>query len=152
MLIIVWDQREFAVVTALDNGCKFNAGYYVSEVLTPLSEWWRERGGGNFGTLIVHADNARPHKAVVSYQFMAGNAMVITAHPRYSPNLAPSDFYLLGHVRGLPRGTSFEAGQRLLSAVEGISGSFEKWTLTKVCLEWMRRLERCIEINGDYVG
>jgi hypothetical protein len=28
----------------------------------------------------------------------------------------------------------------------------KKWTLTKVFLEWMRRLERCIETDGDYVG
>jgi hypothetical protein len=33
---------------------------------------------------------------------MAGNAMVIAAHPLHSPNLAPVDFYLLGHVGGLP--------------------------------------------------
>jgi hypothetical protein len=83
---------------------------------------------------------------------MAGNAMVIAAHPPYSPDLAPSDFYLLGYVRGLLRGESFEAGERLSWGVEGILGSFEKWTLTKVFLEWMTRLERCIEINGDYVG
>jgi hypothetical protein len=141
MLTIVWDPTEFAVVTAVDRGCKFNAGYYVSEMLTPLSEWWRERGGGNFGKLIIPADNARPHKATVSQQFMAGNAMVITAYPPYSPDLGPSDFYLLGHVKGLLRGASFEAGERLLSAVEGILKSLEKWTLTKVFLEWMTRLE-----------
>jgi hypothetical protein len=93
-----------------------------------------------------------PHTATVSHQFMAGNAMVIAAHPPYSPDLAPSDFYLLGHVKGLLRGESFEARERLLSAVEGIVGSFEKSTLTKVFLEWMTRAERCIEINGDYVG
>jgi hypothetical protein len=62
MLTIVWHPTEFAVVTALDSECKFNTGYYVSEVLTPLSEWWGERGGGNFGRLIVHADKARPPK------------------------------------------------------------------------------------------
>jgi histone-lysine N-methyltransferase SETMAR len=152
MLTIVCGPIEFAVVTALDSGCKFTARHYVSEVLTPLSEWWRERGGGNFGKLIVHADNARPHKAIVSQQFMAGNAVVIAAHPPYSPDLAPSDFYLLGHVRGLLRGESFEAGERLLSAVEGILGSFEKWTLVKVVLEWVTRVERYIEINGDYVA
>jgi hypothetical protein len=39
MLIIVWDPTEFAFVTSLDPGCKFNAGYYVGEVLTPLCEW-----------------------------------------------------------------------------------------------------------------
>jgi hypothetical protein len=108
---IVWDPTEFAVVTTLDSGCKFNAGYYVSEVLTPLSEWWRERGGGNFRKLIVHAANARPHKATVSQPFMAGNAMVIAAHPPYSPDLAPSYFYLLGHVKCLLRRGSFEAGE-----------------------------------------
>jgi histone-lysine N-methyltransferase SETMAR len=126
MLTIVWDPTEFAVVTALDSGCKFTRGYYVSKVLTPLSEWWRERGGGNFRKLIVHADNASPHKAGESQQFMAPNAMVIAAHPPYSPDLAPSDFSLMRHVKGLLRGWSFEAGERLLSAVEGILRSFEK--------------------------
>jgi hypothetical protein len=83
---------------------------------------------------------------------MAGNAMVIAAHPPYSPDLAPYDFYLFAHVKGLLRGGSFEAGERLLSAVEGILGSFEKWTLTKVFLEWMTRPERYVEINSYYVG
>jgi hypothetical protein len=81
---------------------------------------------------------------------MAQTAMVIAAHPPYSPDLAPSDFYLLGHVKGLLMGGSFEAGERLLSAVEGFFGCFEKWTLTKVFLEWMTRVERYIEITGDY--
>jgi histone-lysine N-methyltransferase SETMAR len=135
MLTIAWDSTEFVVVTALDSWCKFNAGYYVSEVLTPLSEWWCERGGGKFRKRIVHAENARLQKATVSQQFMAGNAMVLAVHPPYSPDLAPSDFYLLGHVKGLLRGWSFEAGERLFSAVEGILGSFEKWTVTKVFLE-----------------
>jgi hypothetical protein len=92
---------EFAVVTDLENGCKFNAGYYVSKVPIPLSEWWCERGGGDFRKLIVHADNTRPHQVSVSQQFMAQNAMVIAAHPLFSPNLASSDFYLFGHVEGL---------------------------------------------------
>jgi hypothetical protein len=58
----------------------------------------------------------------------------------------------LGHARGLLRGESFEAGERLSWAVEGILRSFEKWTVTKVFLEWMKGLERYIEINGDYIG
>jgi hypothetical protein len=31
MLTIVWSPTGFAVVTALDNGWKFNAGYYVTK-------------------------------------------------------------------------------------------------------------------------
>jgi hypothetical protein len=78
--------------------------------------------------------------------------MTITANAAYSPDLAPSDFYLLGHVKGLLRGGSFEAGERLLSAVESILESLEKSILTKVFLEWMKRLEGCIETDGDDVG
>jgi hypothetical protein len=70
----------------------------------------------------------------MSQQFMAGNAMVIADHPPYSPDLTPSDFSLLGHVEGLLGGGSFEAGERLISAVEGILESFGQWTLTKVFL------------------
>jgi hypothetical protein len=69
----------------------------------------------------------RPHRATVSQQFMAGNAMGIAAHPPYFPgDLAPLEFYLLRHLKGLLRGESFEAGEQSLSAVEGISGSLEK--------------------------
>jgi hypothetical protein len=151
ILTIVWVSTGFAVVTALDRACKFNAGYYVSKVLTPLSEWWRERGGGNFGKLIVHDDSGRLHKATVSQQFMARNVMVIAAHLPSSPDLAPSDIYLFGHVKGLLRGESLEAGGQLLLAVEGVLRSLEKWTLTKVFLEWMKRPEQYIESDGDYV-
>jgi hypothetical protein len=139
-------------VTALKSGCKFNAGYYVDKVLTPLSEWWRERGCGNFGQLGVHADSARRHNATLSQEFMARNQMARAVQPPYSLDLAPSDFYLFGHVKGLLRGESLETGERLLLAINGILGYLDKWTLTKDFLGWMTRLKRCIEINGDYVG
>jgi hypothetical protein len=38
MLTIVWDPTEFAVMTALESGCKFNTGYHANKVLTPLAE------------------------------------------------------------------------------------------------------------------
>jgi hypothetical protein len=44
----MWWATGFAVVIAIERGCKSNTGYYVSDVLTPLSEWWREGGGGKF--------------------------------------------------------------------------------------------------------
>jgi hypothetical protein len=82
---------------------------------------------------------------------MVRNAMAIASHPRESQDLAPSDFCLFGYVKGALRGESFETGERLLSAVDGIVRSLEKWTLTKVFLEWMRRFKQYIETDGDYV-
>jgi hypothetical protein len=83
---------------------------------------------------------------------MARNETVIATNLPYSPDLASFDFDLFGHVKDLLRRESFETGERLLLAIEGIVRFLEKSTLTKVFLEWMTRLEWCIETNGDYAG
>jgi hypothetical protein len=40
----------------------------------------------------IHADNARPHTAKVSSDYIARNEMKMAPHPSDSPDLAPSDF------------------------------------------------------------
>jgi hypothetical protein len=47
---------------------------------------------------MLHANNGHPHKSVVSQQFMDRNAMAIAVPPSYSPDLAPSDFYLFART------------------------------------------------------
>jgi hypothetical protein len=47
---------------------------------------------------------------------------------------------------------SFKTGGRLLSAAERGFACLEKRTLTKVFLEWMRRLEQYVETHSDYVA
>jgi hypothetical protein len=48
---------------------------------------------------------------------MAQKAMVMAAHLPYSPDLAPSDFYLFDHMNGLLGGASSETGESLLFRV-----------------------------------
>jgi hypothetical protein len=90
---------------------------------------------------MVHTDSARLDTAAVSHRVPAQNTMVVAAHRPYSSDLASYDFYLFGHLNGLFRGGSFETGEHLLSTVEGILKSVNKSTLTRVFLEWVRRLE-----------
>jgi hypothetical protein len=45
--------------------------------------------------------------------------MARALHSPYSPDLAPSDFYLFGYVKHCPRSQSFEAADELFSAIEG---------------------------------
>jgi hypothetical protein len=71
-------------------------------------------------------------------------------HPPYSPDLAPSDFYLFGYVKIGLAGLSFEDADQLLAAVEGIFEGIEKVTLQAVFLGWMDRFRTCIATNGEY--
>lgn len=43
---------------------------------------------------ILHDDNAPCHRSLFTRKFLAENIIVSLPHPIYSPNLAPTDFYL----------------------------------------------------------
>jgi hypothetical protein len=50
---------------------------------------------------------------------MEENGMARSTHPPYSPDLALSDFFLFGDMKHCLRGHSFEAADKLFSAIEG---------------------------------
>jgi hypothetical protein len=55
VLTIVWNPRGFHLIKVLEKGCKFNAGYYIAEILEPLSQWRSIEAAGNERKLLVHA-------------------------------------------------------------------------------------------------
>jgi histone-lysine N-methyltransferase SETMAR len=150
MRTIVWNPRGLHLIKVLKKDCKFNAGYYIAEILDPLSQWRSIEAAGNERKLLVHADNARPHTAKLSTQYCHENRMKSGPHPPYSPDLAPSDFYLFGYVKICLSGLSFEDACQLLAALKGVLEGIKKVTLQMVFLEWIDRMRKCVTTNGEY--
>jgi histone-lysine N-methyltransferase SETMAR len=98
MVTIVWKPTGSYRIVAPPMGMKFNADAYISHILDPLAEWRRSQVECSHRRLHVHADNARLHTAKKVTEFLAGNNMKRAPHPAYSPDLAPCDFYLFGHI------------------------------------------------------
>jgi transposase len=150
MLTIVWNPRGFHLIDVLPKGLKFNVAHYINTILIPLVERRSAHGTANERKLIVHADNARPHTAKVSTQFLAENRMKPAPHPPYSPDLAPCDFYLFGYVKQRLAGFSFDSAEHLLEAVLEVLDGMETVTLEAVFLEWTQRLMNYIASNREY--
>jgi hypothetical protein len=148
MLTIVWNSGGFHLIKIPEKSRKFNASYYIAEILEPLSQWRSIEAAGNDRKLLVHADNACPHTAKLSTQYFNENRMKLAPHPPYSPDLAPPDFYLFGYVKRCLAGLSFEDADQPLAVVEGVLKGIEKTTLQAVFLEWMDRSRKCIAANG----
>jgi hypothetical protein len=110
----------------LEKSHKFKAGYYIAEILEPLSQWRSIEAAGNKRKLLVHMDNACPHTAKLSIQYFNENRMKSAPHSPYSPDLAPSDFYLFGYIKRCLAGLSFEDADQLLAAAEGVPEGIEK--------------------------
>jgi hypothetical protein len=73
-------------------------------------------------------------------------------HPSYSPDLVPSDFFLFGYVKGTLVGYRAEAPSELLVRIRVIPAEIPRETLNAVFLEWMERLQKYVQVNGEYVG
>jgi hypothetical protein len=116
-----------------------------------ISQWRSTEAKGDERKLITHTDNARPQTDQLWCQFFQQNPMKAGPHPPSSPDLAPSDCYLFGYIKGYLTGFSFENADKLVARVRGVFRGIEKVTLRAAFLEWMERLRKCIATNGEYV-
>jgi hypothetical protein len=137
MLTVMWNPIEFHVLKALPKGRKFNAQYYINDILVAISDWRRKTGGTRPNKLWVYSDNARPHTAKMSMDYIGLNRMKQAPHPPYSPDLAPSDFALFGYVKGKLMGYRAETPSELLVRIRVILAEIPRETLSTVFLEWM---------------
>jgi hypothetical protein len=73
-------------------------------------------------------------------------------HPLYSPDLAPSDFLLFGYVKGKLIKHRAETPFELIVRVRAIRAEIPRETLNAVFLESMERLQKYVQVDGEYVG
>ncbi|UYV79440.1 hypothetical protein LAZ67_17002625, partial [Cordylochernes scorpioides] len=94
MAIVFWDCKGVLLVDYLPPNTTVNAARYC-EILTKLRAAIKRKRPGLLSrkVLLVH-DNARPHAAQTTQTLLENFKWEILTHPPYSPELAPSDFYL----------------------------------------------------------
>jgi hypothetical protein len=69
----------------------------------------------------------------------------------YSPDLAPSHFFLFGCVKEKLMGYRAETPSELLVRIRVIMAEIRGETLNAVFPEWMERLQKCVQANGKCV-
>jgi hypothetical protein len=73
MLTIVCNPIRFHVLKSLPKGSKVNAQYYTNDIMVAISDWRRQTGETRPNKLWVHSDNARPHTAKMSRDYIRLN-------------------------------------------------------------------------------
>ena len=72
-------------------------------------------------------------------------------HPAFSPDVAPSDFGLFGTVKDKLAGVSHETIEDLQEHIIQILTDFDQEFWESLFNQWIARLEKLIEVKGDYV-
>jgi hypothetical protein len=73
-------------------------------------------------------------------------------HLPYSPDLAPSNFFFFGYVKRKPMGYRTETPSELLVCIRVMLAEIPQAILNTVFLEWMKRPQKCVQVDGEYVG
>jgi histone-lysine N-methyltransferase SETMAR len=147
IVTIVWNPHGFRLVDGLPKGQKFNASYYIDNILQSLLE---SRSTGPGSGLIIHADNARPHTAQRTLKFCRENRLEMAPHLPYSPDLAPSDFFLFGRVKHALEGDKFLSEEALLAAIHSVLSNLTGDTLRAVFAKWIERLNWVVLNESHY--
>jgi hypothetical protein len=71
--------------------------------------------------------------------------------PPFSPDLAPSDFYLSGQLKTTLMRSVFENEHELSGGIMRVLDRITDGELESVFEEWVAKLEFCIHRGGEYV-
>ena len=77
----------------------------------------KRRGEVTKRVLILH-DNAPPHRALATQKKLAYLGFQCLDHPPYSPDLAPSDYYLFPGLKKQLKGRHFSSDAEVVAAEE----------------------------------
>ena len=150
MISVIMSTAGIFSIDALPRGQSFNKEFYLGSVIKPFCKRiGKSRRQVQNKKVVIHMDNARPHLVNEELDKLG---VVRLIHPPYSPDLAPCDFFLFGYLKMKLEGSRFKNDQEVINAVNEILKSIDRITLASVHLEWVRRLELCISMKGEFVN
>jgi len=132
-------------------GHRVTGKLYADSILPEVfSNFIEKRGRTTVRDVMLHHDNAAPHKSAVVTEYLRKERIKLLPHPPYSPDLAPCDFFLFPRIKKEMKGKSFNNVENLARAVQAVAEAIPKADYEKSFQSWQNRLQRCIDVNGEY--
>lgn len=146
MLSIFWDCHDVILIDFTVNDVKLNTVYCSNLV----KQARKKRRKIKLSDLYYLHDNAPIHTSALSATTIQDCGFKTLPHPPYSPDLAPSDFYLFNSLKQTLRGRHFITKKVLKTAVTESLSKKPVIFFNKAFYELAVRWQKCVDVNGDY--
>ena len=100
---------------------------------------------------LFQQDNAPVHKSIKTMVKLNDLRFELLPHPPYSPDLAPSDFYLFADLKKMLHGKRFSSDDEVVAATDAYLEAKDKSFDKKGIESLEKRSNDCITMEGDYV-
>ena len=151
LISVFWSPEGLHSLVALPPDATYDSTFFCQSILpnikTGLCTGRRRR---TLRGIILHMDNARPLNSKISRDAIEATKAKRVEHPPYSPDLAPSDFFLFGALKVKLSGSSFSTEQDLISLIRQKFQEISKQVLVRAYQHWSERLQWVIDNEGEY--
>ena len=151
MATFFWDSEGIILINWLPEKMTINSEYYI-DVLNDLRVAIKSKRRGKLSSrVLLQHDNARPHTSHKTTDAIASLGFELMPHPAYSPDLAPSDYWLFSELKKALRGKRFDNFKNLSSAVDHWVDSVPPEFFAKGIEKLPERWQKCIKLKGQYI-
>jgi len=101
-------------------------------------------------TWLLHQENTPAHAALMTRRYLTDNNMTVVPLPPYSPDLAPSDFFLFPKLKMKLKGRRFQTLDEIQEESQAVLNALRENDFQERFKNWQRRWDRCQASEGDY--
>ena len=150
MVTVFWDARGIIHIDYLPSKQTIN-GDYIALLDRFNNILKKKRPHLAKKKVLFHQDNARVHTCPAPMAKLNEFRYELLPHSAYSPDLAPSDYFLFPNLKKCSEERDSQEREQLIAETEpyfeGLDKSYYSDGLKKLENRWIK----CIELKGDYV-
>lgn len=151
LLSIWWDIKGPIYYELLPLNQTINAEKYICQLMCLKNTISRKRPNLEADGVILQHDNARPHTAKSTKEALSNLHWEVLPHPPYSPDIAPSDYYLFRSMASALRGTNFTNKEEVEVWINDWLNSKPQAFYERGIRSLFGRWETIVESGGEYL-
>ena len=151
MATVFWDAQGVIMLDFLAKKSTITGAYYAN-LLDQLSPAIREKCRGKLSKgILLQQDNAGVHTCKIAMDAVERNGYELIPQQAYSPDLAPSDYFLFPNLKKDICGRHFRSNQEVVAAVEEWVGDKDPGFFSSGLMALVHRWSMCIILEGNYI-
>ena len=129
------------------------SGVYYANLLDQLRTAICEKRRGKLSKgVLLRQDNARVHICKVAMDAVERYGYELIPYPVYSPDLAPSDFFLFPNLKEHIHGCHFRSDEEVVTAVKEWVNGKDPNSFSSEPMALEHRLSKCFTLEGNYIA
>ena len=151
MATVFWDAIGVIMLDFLPKRSTITWVYYANLLDQLRSAIIEKRRSKLSKDVLLQQDNARVHTCKVAMNAVEQNGYELIPHRAYSPDLAPSDFFLFQNLKKNIRGLHFRSDEEVVTAVEEWVNGKDPDFFSSGLMALEHRWSKCITLDGNYI-